>query len=249
MCKILPRIKEIALNEGITIGAMERVIGASKGVLSRAIANGTDIQSKWLEAIVENYPQYSAQWLLSGVGAMLSSESIGVDSKFVKSDPAKGENYVPPTAPIDSGCSNIKIYDPALQETDKGETRPRIPFDAAAGALSVAMPGVSSLQCEQFPLIPTLPDYDFTIIARGDSMTPDILSGDELACVFVQESKFIQWGRPHVLDTAQGIVLKRIFNQKDAILCRSANHDYPDFEIPKDEIYHLAIVVGLIRHF
>lgn len=73
MCKILPRIKQIALNEGITIGALERVIGASKGVLSRAIANGTDIQSKWLEAIVENYPQYSAQWLLTGMGEMLIS--------------------------------------------------------------------------------------------------------------------------------------------------------------------------------
>ena len=73
MCKILPRIKQIAINEGITIGALERVIGASKGVLSRAIANGTDIQSKWLEAIVENYPQYSAQWILTGIGEMLIS--------------------------------------------------------------------------------------------------------------------------------------------------------------------------------
>ena len=55
MCKIVPRLKEIASNEGITIGTLERVIGASKGVLSRAINNGTDIQAKWLEAIVENY--------------------------------------------------------------------------------------------------------------------------------------------------------------------------------------------------
>lgn len=80
MCKILPRIKQIALNEGISVGALERVIGASKGVLSRAIANGTDIQSKWLEAIVENYPQYSAQWLLTGMGEMLISET-SVDDK------------------------------------------------------------------------------------------------------------------------------------------------------------------------
>ena len=59
MCKILSRIKQIALNEDTTIGAIERKIGASKGVLSRAIAKGTDIQSKWLELIVENYPHYS----------------------------------------------------------------------------------------------------------------------------------------------------------------------------------------------
>ena len=56
MGNILTKIQQIASNEGITIGAFERSIGASKGVLSRAIANGTDIQAKWLEKIVENYP-------------------------------------------------------------------------------------------------------------------------------------------------------------------------------------------------
>lgn len=97
------------------------------------------------------------------------------------------------------------------------------------------------------PIIPTFPKYDFTIVARGDSMLPDLLSGDELACRFIRESSFIQWGRTHVLDTAQGIVVKRIFEKKEAILCRSNNVDYPDFIIPKEDIFHIAIVVGLIR--
>lgn len=68
---ILHRIEEIAKNEGTTITALERTIGASKGVLSRAISNGTDIQSKWLQVIVENYPLYSEAWLLTGKGDML----------------------------------------------------------------------------------------------------------------------------------------------------------------------------------
>lgn len=71
MSKILFRIQQIAQNEGITIGALERVIGASKGVLSRAIANGTDIQSKWLQILVDNYPKYSAEWIISGKGQMI----------------------------------------------------------------------------------------------------------------------------------------------------------------------------------
>ena len=53
---------------------MERSLGASKGVLSRAIANGTDIQSKWIQTLVENYPIYSPEWLLTGKGPMLKSE-------------------------------------------------------------------------------------------------------------------------------------------------------------------------------
>lgn len=80
MAKILQRIKNLTENEGITIGKLERVIGASKGVLSRAINNDTDIQAKWLEIIADNYPHYSAEWLLTGKGAMLKSETSSMAS-------------------------------------------------------------------------------------------------------------------------------------------------------------------------
>ena len=75
MGKILQRLKDLAENEGITIGKLERVIGASKGVLSRAINNDTDIQVKWLEIIADNYPQYSTKWLLTGQGSMINTET------------------------------------------------------------------------------------------------------------------------------------------------------------------------------
>lgn len=94
MCKILSRIQQIASSEGVTIGAMERTIGASKGVLSRAIANGTDIQSKWLMSIVENYPQYSGDWLLTGQGEMLKADKESQSEKAAVSyDPTVGAPY------------------------------------------------------------------------------------------------------------------------------------------------------------
>lgn len=65
------RIEQIARYEGISVGELERTIGASKGVISRAIKNGTDIQAKWLQLIVEIYPNYSPEWLLTGRGPML----------------------------------------------------------------------------------------------------------------------------------------------------------------------------------
>ena len=71
MGKILQHLKILTENEGITIGKLERIIGASKGVLSRAINNDTDIQAKWLEIVADNYPQYSAEWLLRDEGSML----------------------------------------------------------------------------------------------------------------------------------------------------------------------------------
>ena len=84
MGNILSRIEQISKNENITIGALERKIGASKGVLSRAINNGTDIQSKWIQSIAENYPQYSAEWLLAGRGNMLKSQDTQLASPTVQ---------------------------------------------------------------------------------------------------------------------------------------------------------------------
>lgn len=127
------------------------------------------------------------------------------------------------------------------------ETRPRIPFDAAAGQLSIALDSATEDDCEQIPIIPTFPRYDFTIFARGDSMEPEFVSGDELACLFIKDSSFIQWGRAHVLDTAQGIVVKRIFDNGNSIICKSNNPNYPDFSITKADIYRMALVVGFIR--
>ena len=73
---ILDRIEQFAENQGVKIGAFEKKIGASKGVLSRAIAQKTDIQAKWLVKIVENYPQIDANWLLTGEGSMFRSPAV-----------------------------------------------------------------------------------------------------------------------------------------------------------------------------
>ena len=194
-----------------------------------ASAPGSDMLVK----ILTYYPELSAEWLLTGNGEMLKSKRIS--EAISLSNDAISEYKVTKNKEL---SQDISI-----------ETRPRIPFDAAAGTLSIAVDSVSAADCEQIPVIPTFPRYDFSIIARGDSMAPDFQSGDELACAFVKESSFIQWGRPHVIDTAQGVVLKKIFNSKNNILCRSINQEYPDFEIPKTEIFHIAIVVVLIRHF
>lgn len=94
MCKITLRFEEISKQEGITIGALEKKIGASKGVLSRAIAKGTDIQAKWIESVVENYPQYSAEWLLTGKGSMLKEEKTeDVSAPVVSYDLKMGQPY------------------------------------------------------------------------------------------------------------------------------------------------------------
>ncbi len=77
MEKIIDRISKLAENEGVSLNSLEKTLGASQGVLSRAIRNRTDIHAEWLSVLVENYPHYSALWLLTGKGRMRNSERQG----------------------------------------------------------------------------------------------------------------------------------------------------------------------------
>ena len=127
------------------------------------------------------------------------------------------------------------------------KTLPRIPYDAAAGSLTDMVEGVTEYGCERIPVISAFPKYDFTIRVTGRSMEPYYFSGDEVACLRINESQFIQWGRVHVLDTTQGVVIKRIYENGDSIRCASFNPEYPDFNVPKADIRSYNLVVGALR--
>ena len=144
-----------------------------------------------------------------------------------------------------SESSNI-VAEPSV-EYGKKQTRPRIPYTAAAGSLTSAVEGITADQCEQIPRINIFPEYDFTIIIKGNSMEPKYEGGDEVACKRIDSTSFIQWGKVHVLDTAQGILIKRTYEDGEKIRCVSYNPEYPDFSIDKNEIYSMSLVVGLVR--
>lgn len=229
-------IKQRILYFAGTLGISKRDFYSRIGVSRGTLESKTGITEDVLTKFFATYPEVNVEWIMSGIGDMIKTKRT---PEVIMSDfePfSKGKDNKKTT--VNQSVGNIFI-----------DTRPRIPFDAAAGTLSAAISPVSDNDCEQIPVIPTFPHYDFSIIARGDSMVPEFQSGDELACAFVKESSFVQWGRAHILDTTQGVILKKIFNREGTILCRSINPDYPDIEVPKEDIYHIAIVVGLIRHF
>lgn len=218
MGDILLRIQEIATNEGINITSMERVIGASKGVLSRAIKQGTDIQSKWLKAIVENYPLYSATWLLTGEGSMLRT---------------------------DEKTDNTPV---AHHAEDANEGIPLLPVDAMAGAFTGEQQ-VLEYECERY-VVPAFKGADFLIPVKGVSMHPRFSSGDIVACKRLSmDNVFFQWNKVYVIDTDQGPLIKRLKpgSDKEHVLVVSDNQSYDPFELAISKIYHLALVIGVIR--
>jgi hypothetical protein len=126
------------------------------------------------------------------------------------------------------------------------DTRPRLPINVTGGQNEV-LDGTALAQCEQIGVVPMFPNYTFTMRVTGESMQPFINPGDEVACLKIEESSFIQWGRIYVLFTTQGVIVKKIFDAGDGIRCVSFNDNYPDFTIPKSEIYSFNLVIGLVR--
>ena len=75
---MIERIKKIIEYEQISVRAFELKIGASNGLIRKAIANNTDIQGKWLSIIADNYPHISTEWLLTGKGEMIKNSQIQI---------------------------------------------------------------------------------------------------------------------------------------------------------------------------
>lgn len=226
MGNILSRIQEIASNEGITIGAMERTIGASKGVLSRAINNGTDIQAKWLSIIVENYPRYSTEWLLTGAGSMLKDDLNGI-----KTIDEANPSFMPTTS------MNPSVGTPYYDVDFIGGFDEVFNSQVNIPATNIVIRGFekASLWCN----------------VTGHSMEPKINHGDIIAlrqCTLND----IQYGEIYavVLDTIRTIkILRRLPDPSKLRFIPINTEDYDEQEFDKSRIMNVFEVIGSISKF
>ena len=226
MGNILSRIQEIASNEGITIGAMERTIGASKGVLSRAINNGTDIQAKWLSIIVENYPRYSTGWLLTGAGSMLKDDLNGI-----KTIDEANPSFMPTTS------MNPSVGTPYYDVDFIGGFDEVFNSQVNIPATNIVIRGFekASLWCN----------------VTGHSMEPKINHGDIIAlrqCTLND----IQYGEIYavVLDTIRTIkILRRSPDPSKLRFIPIITEDYDEQEFDKSRIMNVFEVIGSISKF
>lgn len=181
----------------------------------------TPLNSNAIQNISSMYPDISLEWLIHGEGEMI----------------VKAQGHI-----LEEGTKN-------LQNT-KGWI-PLVPVGAVAGS------GKGEIQIKEEDileryLIPEFERKGVTHIIRvdGSSMYPKYSSGDLLGCKPITDLSFFQWGKVYVLDTDQGVMVKRLFqvegNDKQ-LECRSDNPNYPPFKINKSSIYKIAIVIGVVR--
>jgi len=138
------------------------------------------------------------------------------------------------------------------KENSSGLGLPLIPIDAMAGFGNGDIQ-VSENEVTDYYEVPLFEKRGakYLISVAGNSMYPKYASGDLLACKPLKDLSFVQWGKPYVLDTEQGAIVKRLFEnpeKKDVLICKSDNSEfYPPFNLPVSAIYKVAIVVGVIR--
>lgn len=125
---------------------------------------------------------------------------------------------------------------------------PLIPIEAMAGVLSGNSTQVMERECEHYN-IPMFKGAEFLIRISGDSMQPKYYSGDIVACKRLPLDTFFQWNRVYVVDSEQGVIIKRVRRGSDDrhIVFVSDNTAYEPFELPLEKIYSIALVVGVVR--
>lgn len=167
--------------------------------------------------------QISMDWLLTGKGEMLKNSTPKSPEVLIKK--------------VDSNSK---------------EGIPLIPLDAVAGFPATDSSFAYMENCERY-IIPEFQDKgaDFIIRVSGDSMIPLYYSGDLIACHKIHDIRFFQWGTVYVLETSQGVLVKRVMESiehDDCILCASENDTvHRPFLLPKDDIRSMSTIVGLIR--
>ncbi len=135
-----------------------------------------------------------------------------------------------------------------------------LPMNSTAGIPLVSAEAVAGFGNSDFAIEQTMvlanyviPDFkqiSFMIRVTGDSMMPNLKSGDIVAVRTIYSRSYIEWNKPHLIATRDnGMLIKRLrqSQKEEHFLLVSDNTDYAPFDIPEVEITGIAIVVGVIR--
>lgn len=211
------RLKFYLEQKGISNSQFYSDLGIKRGLLDADKLKAT-IADPIIAKILVIYTDLNIAWLLTGEGSMLRS---------------------------DEKTDNIPV---AHHTEDPNEGIPLLPVDAMAGAFTGEQQ-VLEYECERY-VVPAFKGADFLIPVKGVSMHPRFSSGDIVACKRLSmDNVFFQWNKVYVIDTDQGPLIKRLKpgSDKEHILVVSDNTAYDPFELAISSIYHLALVIGVIR--
>ena len=123
-------------------------------------------------------------------------------------------------------------------EREPSEGVPLLPVFAQGGSLIDFSDSISSHNCER--IVSPISGAELAVPIYGDSMAPEFPNGAIVFLKRIDESAFIEWGKPHVVDTVNGSIIKFLApgSDRDHIKCISANPDpmYAPFEVAREDV-------------
>lgn len=221
-------IKQRILHFVDTLGISKRDFYTQIGVSRGTLESNTGITEDIITKFITIFPTVSIEWLMTGDGEMYKATTKDFATMQEKNN-------------------NFSIFN---QTSNEGI--PLIPIEAIAGLPTIDNIGVSFADCKKY----VIPEFegkgvDYMIRVSGSSMYPKYSNGDILACKYIENVLFLQWGKIYVIDSSQGALVKRVFqdetNPDNLILVSDNKDNYPPFSFPKSDIRSLSIVVGVIR--
>lgn len=225
--KISP-VKQRILHFVDTLGISKRDFYAKTGISRGTLESKTGITEETITKLFAIYPNIDSAWLLTGQEDVQKQKIGLLNGDDILSQKAK---YI------------------AHETNNIANGIPLIGLDVAAG-FGTAQFSISDQDIQALYVVPDFTNIDFMIRVKGSSMYPKYSSGDIIACRKLNDSKFIQWNKCYVIATTeQGLLIKRIrqCEKPDFLLAVSENKEYQPFEIPRDEITGVALVIGVIR--
>lgn len=214
------RILQYLDYKGITKYKFYQDTGVSNGVLSQS----NELSGKNIEKILSYYRDLSPEWLHTGKGSMLKTETTE-KTELVKTEVVEDlteQIKVSSMVPVDLvRAQNVRIWDFIERHKDMYKTIPDM----------------------------LIPNHDLTHEVRSNALSPAIEKGDYL---FLQHldltTDSIVNGHIYFMDTKpNGIVIKKVFIDDGKLVCYSLYGKRPVKTYTIDDIFDIFSIVGMIK--
>ena len=228
MGSISGRIKLFTDETNVSINQFEKSIGASNGLIGKAIRDNRDVGSSYVEKIILAYPDLNGDWLITGRGQMLKPK-ISNEKSYLNDTPVRVLNEP------NTGIITV-VVDP-----QGNSLVPVINAKAAAGLPQGLNEREywSSVPSVTMPF-PWFKSGDYILIqVKGESMHPTIYDGDWTFCRKLNDHKDIKDGYIHIIVTDDSVLCKRVLNRievRGVLALQSDNEAYVTRQIPIEEV-------------
>lgn len=112
------------------------------------------------------------------------------------------------------------------------------------GEIACGRPITAEQNIEGYADLPDGVTADFALKCKGDSMSPTFEQGD---LVLIRQTPDVNDGQIAAVGIDDSATLKRVYRQKESVVCVSDNPAYPPQIFPAEQVTIYGLAVGFVR--